>query len=335
MQVLLTGAFGNISESTLLALFEKNHQITCFDIKTSKNEKKASELAKRGSFKLIWGNITDPDAVNSAIEGIDCILHLAGIIPPMSELNPTLSYRVNVEGTRNLINAAEKVNPKPKIIFTSSISVHGPRMSSPPPRRADEPLNPTDNYTHSKVACEKLLQESTLQWTIFRLGASPSLDLMNFGLADALNMIYSMPLDQRVEFVHTRDVGMALANAVTSDISSKILLIGGGKKCQMLNRQFLQKTLEACGLGMPSDWVFRIPTDDQDWYYTDWMDTEEAQKFLQFQNTSFEDYVTQLREKMGLKIYFIKLMSPWIKWYLKWKSPYYKENKIKSSLSAQ
>lgn len=34
MKVLLTGAFGNIGESTLLALFNRNHEVKCFDLYT-------------------------------------------------------------------------------------------------------------------------------------------------------------------------------------------------------------------------------------------------------------------------------------------------------------
>lgn len=39
MRILLTGAFGNIGESTLLALFKMNYNIICFDLKTEANEK--------------------------------------------------------------------------------------------------------------------------------------------------------------------------------------------------------------------------------------------------------------------------------------------------------
>ncbi|NVM53343.1 MAG: NAD(P)-dependent oxidoreductase [Candidatus Helarchaeota archaeon] len=329
MKVLLTGAFGNIGESTLLALFEKDHEITCLDIKTSKNEKKAEKLSKLEKFSVIWGDITNPDEVNNAVIGIECILHVAGIIPPTSESNPDLTQKVNVEGTKNLINAAENIDPKPKFVFTSSISVHGPRMTSPPPRKADEILNPTDCYTHTKVACEESLKESDLPWTILRLAASPPLKVMSLGSKE-LDVLYATPLDQRVEFVHTRDVGVALANTVTVDTRHKILLIGGGKQCQMLGREFFQKTLEAYGIGILSDLAFKIPKENKDWYYTDWMDTTAAQNLLQFQKTSFDEYITQLKKQVGRKRYFFKLLSPIIRWYLKRKSPYYKQNKQNS-----
>ncbi len=327
MKVLLTGAFGNIGESALLALFEEDYDIVCFDLKTSKNEKKVEKLLEQGQFSVVWGDITNSDDVKSAISEVGCILHVAGIIPPKSEMNADLTHRVNVEGTRNLIKGAEELELKPKFIFTSSISVHGPRMTKPPPCRADEPYNPTDNYTHSKVACEKLLKESQLPWTIFRLGASPPLASMGMGDPGTVEMLFDMPLDQRVEFIHTRDVGIALRNAIQADTLQKVLLIGGGKGCQMLNREFMKETLNAYGMSLPSDLAFKIPKNEDDWFYTDWMDTQESQALLHFQNTSFEEYIVQLKKKVGLKRYFFKLISPIIRYYLKRKSPYYKENK--------
>ena len=325
MKIFLTGAFGNIGESALLALFEKEYKITCFDLKTKRNEKKSKNLLKIKSFDVMWGDITDIEDVKSALKDIDCIIHLAAIIPPLSEENPNLVRRVNVDGTKNLIKVARELDPQPRFIFTSSISAHGPRMNSPPPRSADEQLNPTDNYTHSKVECEKMLKESGLPWVIFRLGAATPL-----GLDTSLSsLLYDVPLEQRVEFVHTRDVGLACANAVTADVIHKILLIGGGKESQILGRDFFGKTLAAYGLAMPPDVAFKIPKNDDDWYYTDWMDTEESQRLLQYQNFSFEEFILEIKEKMGWKRYLFKLMSPIARWFLTRNSPNLKENKEK------
>ena len=106
------------------------------------------------SFKTYWGDITDLEDVKRVVEDQDCIIHLAGIIPPLSERNPALAYNVNVRGTMNLIKAAKKQKKLPKFIFASSITVYGPKMNCEPPRCVDEPLNPTDNYTRHKVEIE-------------------------------------------------------------------------------------------------------------------------------------------------------------------------------------
>ena len=160
MKVLLTGAFGNIGESTTMALLERNHEILCFDLKTKENKKVRKRLLKLGNFETVWGDISNQNILIEIVKGKECIIHLAAIIPPASEKFPDLALRVNVEGTRNIVNAALKMEKRPKFIFISSISAHGPRMHEPPPRKATEKLNPTDNYTHSKVEGEAMVKES-------------------------------------------------------------------------------------------------------------------------------------------------------------------------------
>lgn len=83
-------------------------------------------------------------------------------------------------------------------------------------------------------------------------------------------IVFEMPLDQRIEFVHSRDVGQACANAVEAETIGKTFLIGGGPSNQMLQREFLKKIFEGMGLGMLPDSAFRVATKPDEYYYTDW-----------------------------------------------------------------
>lgn len=157
MRVLLTGAFGNIGESTLLALFKKNYDIKCFDLTNERNIKIAEKLGKKGTFEVVWGDILDLPMVKSIVNDVDCIIHLAAIIPPLSELKPDLAKSVNIEGTRNIIKAAEESEKKPKLIIASSVSIFGPTMQLQPPRTVQDPVVATDTYTGTKIECEKMV----------------------------------------------------------------------------------------------------------------------------------------------------------------------------------
>ena len=321
MKVLLTGAFGNIGESTISALLERKHEITCFDLKSKRNEKVRKRLSKQGKFETIWGDITNQNTLMEIVKGKDCIIHLAAIIPPPSEMLPELTHKVNVEGTKNIINAALNMEKSPKFIFTSSITTHGPRMHEAPPRKADEVLNPTDNYTHSKVKAEALVKKSGLPWTILRLAASLPLEV-------SLKIdvyVFDIPLDQRIEYVHTKDVGVAIANSVTAETDKKVLLIGGGKRCQMLNREFMSKLFNTIGVGMLPDSAFKVPKNDKEWYYTDWMDTSESQELLQFQSLTFEDYLEEFKKNLGIMAKLAKIFRSYAQKMLLKNSPYYKD----------
>jgi UDP-glucose 4-epimerase len=321
MFVLLTGAFGNVGESTLLALLEKNHQIRCFDLHTKQNEKLAKRLHRHGQFETVWGDVRDIDTIKNIVEDVECIIHLAALLPPQSEIDPDFTNAVNVGGTLKLIEAAEVLPVKPKFIFASSISIFGPAMHLPPPRKANDPLNPTDIYTNTKVKCEKAIRASTLPWTIFRLAAVPSLRIS--GEVD--KTLFEIPLDQRIEFVHTRDVGLAFANAVTAKTTKKVLLIGGGKSSQMLQRDFIAKILNAMGLGMLPESAFRVATKPEEWYYTDWLDTTESQQLLQYQHHTYDQYVEELKRTIGFKRHLARIFRGSAQKRLLAESPYYQE----------
>ena len=205
MTVLLTGSFGNVGSSTILALLELGYSLRCFDLPTKRNKETHRELCRAGSFETIWGDIRDPDQVQAAVEGVDCIIHTAAIIPPMSDTNPVLAYEVNVGGTENLIAAAQAAKPAPKFIYTSSVAVYGhPMKLGKPPRTTDDTVEATDPYTSHKIHCEELLRQSQLPWTIFRLGAVTPLSIDTA----AMNPImFEVPLDQRIEFVPRWSLG--------------------------------------------------------------------------------------------------------------------------------
>jgi nucleoside-diphosphate-sugar epimerase len=323
MLVLLTGAFGNVGESTLLALFEQNHQIRCFDLHTKQNEKLAKHLRRYGEFETVWGDVRDADTTKKIVEDVDCIIHLAALIPPPSEVDPEFTHSVNVGGTLRLIEAAEAAPVKPKFIFASSISIFGPTMHLPPPRKATDPPNPTDVYTTTKVECENAIRESALPWTILRLAAVPPLRIS--GEID--KMLFEIPLEQRVEFVHTRDVGAAFANAVTAETTNKILLIGGGKANQMLQGEFMANILNAMGLGMLPEPAFRVPSKPEEWYYTDWLDTTESQQLLQYQQHTYDQYIEELKQKVGFKRHLARLFRGMAQKRILAQSPYYQQPK--------
>ena len=324
MKILLTGAFGNIGASTLKNLLEINkqskvsHDVVCLDVDNDKTRKVEKSLRQLGSFETVWGSVTEKSVLKKALVDVDSVIHLAAILAPTTEKMPDLSFRVNVEGTKNIVEVALELKNNPKIVLASSISIYGPMNPSMKPVSAYDPINPTDVYTRTKAAAERVVKDSGFSWLILRLTAVPPLGLSG-GDMDAL---FEIPLEQHIEFAHTLDVGLAFAHAALRDVKSKILLIGGGKKNRMLNRKFLSGFLEAVGIGMLPDKVFKKPKTDDEWYYVNWVDTEESEKLLEYQNLSFDDFLEQLKKEIGWKRYFIKLTSWFVRRNLVKKSPY-------------
>lgn len=320
MRVLLTGAFGNIGTSTLDELIKQNHQVRCFDLKTRTNTKIAARLRRKygDQVEIVWGDLRQAEEVTAAVKDQEVVIHLAFILPKLSatgiesERQPDWAYQVNVGGTRNLLRAMKAQPIPPKIIFASSYHVYGRTQDQPPPRTVRDPVHPVEHYSRHKIECEQMIKSSGLQWAILRLSATLPLAIkLDPGMFD-------VPLDNRMEFVHTRDVGLAFANAVSSEeVWGKTLLIGGGPRCQLYYRQIVQRILEAMGVGMLPEEAFGSTP-----FCTDWVDTTESQKLLRYQHHDFEDYVHDMLSLLGYKRHLIRLFRPLVRWWLLRKSPY-------------
>ena len=320
MKILITGAFGNVGLYTLKKLLSDGHEIRVLELKNKRNLKILDDLQKNNAnnIEMMWGDITDIISLRRAVKGQDIIIHQAFIIPDLSEQKPNWAWEINVEGTRNLLRAAAEEEIKAKIVFTSSVSVFGKTQDQEPPRKIEDQVKPTDNYSHHKVACEQLVKISGLEWTILRLGAvlSPS-------LCEIDPMLFSVSLDNRIELVHAADAGSALANAAVSEkVWGKTLLIGGGKRCQMLQRDFIVRVLDEVGLGMFPEKAFTNKP-----FYTDWMDTSESQHLLKYQEKDLNDFLVEIRKILGIRRYLVRAVKPIVKYWILKKSPYFSKKR--------
>jgi len=325
MKVLLTGAFGNVGTSTLEELIKQGHTVRCFDLKTKANEKTARRF--RGQVEVMWGDLRHPEEIAAAVRDQEVVVHLAFIIPKMSatgvesEDRPDWAREINVGGTRNLLNGIKALPRPPKIIFASSYHIYGRTQDQPPPRTVSDPAQPVEHYSFHKVACEQMVKGSGLEWTILRLSATLPLAMkMDPGMFD-------VPLDNRMEFVHTRDVGLAMANAVSSeDVWKKLLLIGGGPRCQYYYREIVGRVLDSMGVGMLPEEAFGSTP-----FCTDWVDTTASQRLLNYQRRDLGDYIQEMVALLGYRRHLIQLFRPIVRYWLLKKSPYFRRARFKSS----
>jgi len=318
LRVLVTGAFGNVGQSTVEELLKQGHTVCCFDVKTRANAKTARACAKRArrvhrtSVDVVWGDMRRPEDVVAAVAGQDAVIHLAFIIPKLSstgfesEDHPDWAREINVGGTATLLAAAEAEARPPRFIFASSYHIYGRTHHLAPPRTVDDPVEPIEHYARHKVECEAMVRAARVEWAIFRLAAALPISMkLDPGMFD-------IPPENRMEYVHTRDAGLAFASGVSSrDVWGRVLHIGGGPRCQYLYREITTTVLEGMGVGaLPDEAFSRTP------FPTDWLDTAESQALLKYQRLTLDDYVQDMQAALGWRRPLIRALRPVIRLFL-------------------
>ena len=149
MNILITGGCGYTGTVLTNDLIDLGHNIIVVDIQWFGNYLKPSK-----NLKVIKSDIRDYEKI--PLENIDSVIHLASIAnDPGVELNPKLSWEVNVLASQKLIENAVK-NKVKQFIFASSGSVYGVKKEKDVTE--DLPLLPISTYNQTKMIAERVIK---------------------------------------------------------------------------------------------------------------------------------------------------------------------------------
>jgi nucleoside-diphosphate-sugar epimerase len=171
-QYLVTGAAGFIGSALVRALLERGESVRAFDNFETGKRDHIQEVAGQIDFKE--ADLLDPQAMRSACEGVDYVLHQAAIPSvPRSIADPARSNRVNVEGTLNLLIAARDAGVK-RVVYAASSSAYGDTPTLP--KHENMPPNPISPYAVSKLAGELYMT------SFYRVYGLPTVSLRYFNV---------------------------------------------------------------------------------------------------------------------------------------------------------
>jgi dihydroflavonol-4-reductase len=147
MNILVTGGTGFIGSHLARALVTNGHDVRCLVRKIS-DLQRLQDL----TIELAYGDILDTNSIDRALNGIDAVYHLAGILGSWGLADETY-WAINFQGTKNMLQAATRHNVG-RFIHCSTAGVTGPAAVIP----QDEsfPYNPSNIYELTKAEAEKL-----------------------------------------------------------------------------------------------------------------------------------------------------------------------------------
>lgn len=160
MHVLITGGAGFIGQKLAAALAAGGLQgrpltrLTLFDVVEARRPAVSAET----ELQVVAGDISDPATVAALFETPpDIVYHLAAVVSAAAEADFDLGLRVNLTGTITLFEAIRRAGTAPRVIYASSIAVHG--GEAPRVVQGGIELNPQTSYGTQKAMGELLLND--------------------------------------------------------------------------------------------------------------------------------------------------------------------------------
>ncbi len=298
-RVLVTGACGNIGANVVDLLLERGYAVRAIDLDTPAGRKVAARWGD--AVEMCFGSICNESLVEKAVAGVHHVVHLAAMVPPGTDVDQAAGYAVNVVATRSIIAACEAQTTRPRLTFTSTAAIWGRNDRVDRPRRADEAISPSDNYSRQKAECEAMLRESNLDTVVFRIAMTPPV------APGALSpFVFDMHPDMRVEFTHPKDQALAICNSlVVNEIAGRTLCLGGGDKNRYRYREFMNMAFGAMGFPPLPRSAFGDAL-----FLTDWVHSEESQAILDYQRRNAAQYFEEVSEKLGPARHVMKYIGP-------------------------
>ena len=165
MKVVITGGTGFIGRRLAQRLLQRGaiagpdgretaiDELVLFDVAAPQ-----PPILPNNRLKIVTGDIADPATVRQLIDkSTGTVFHLAAVVSGQAEADTDIGYRVNLDGTRAVLEACRALGTAPRLVFASSLAVYGGDM--PPAIADDTPLTPQTSYGAQKAIGELLVND--------------------------------------------------------------------------------------------------------------------------------------------------------------------------------
>ncbi|MCK5654339.1 MAG: NAD-dependent epimerase/dehydratase family protein, partial [Dehalococcoidia bacterium] len=146
-KVLLTGASGSMGGEAFKELLRRRdkYDIVLLLRPSKKNRKAFTKYEGQEGIRIVWGDLSNPDDVLRAVNGVDHVLHPAAFISPAADHNPQLTKKTNFEGTKNVVEAIKRQpdnGDNVRLVMIASLAMYGDRLPPVQWIKVGDPLKP-------------------------------------------------------------------------------------------------------------------------------------------------------------------------------------------------
>jgi len=247
--VFITGAGGFLGSQLVAALAREPgaaRRVVASDVREIPAEKRLPGI------EYATVDVRSPDLADLLREhGIDVVVHLASIVTPGRRSNRAFEYAVDVEGTRNVLNACGAAGVG-RIVVSSSGAAYGYHADNPAWITEDWPLRGNQAFAYSWH--KRLVEEMLAQWrsehpelaqVVFRIGTILGRTVRNqiTDLFDKPRLLAIRGADSPFVFIWDEDVVQCLLRAIATDVTGIYNVAGDGA---LTIRQIAQRLGKRC-----------------------------------------------------------------------------------------
>lgn len=246
--VLVTGGAGFIGSHLVDRLLEEGARVTVIDNLSTGDMRNLSLSAGNARLTIIRGDITVPADVSRSLREVDEVVHLAAVASvPDSIMNPRKTHKVNVQGTKLLLESSAVAGLK-KFVFASTCAVYGDPARLPVSESDD--TNPLSPYASSKLRGEEMCKAYSRRFargaTILRFfnvyGPRQERSAYSTVITSFLDelgagetpLIYGDGLQTR-DFIYVTDVVKAIVLGLAKERGGEAYNIGRGEETSIID----------------------------------------------------------------------------------------------------
>lgn len=272
-------------------LSEGKYEITAIDLKTKENHQKLKKYHRR--INVIYGDIDDPILMDSLVKEQDCILHLAGIMPPLCNLNREFGKKIDYISTENIVRAISFFHPECLLIYPSTTTLYAWKETEIKLNSKVE-YGSKDLYSKTKEECEQLIKKKIKNYIIFRFP---------FTLGDLTQKqaFYLYEKNTEIETISNEDVAYAFVSAIakSNELNRKTKILSGSENCRILSNDLWIKIVDQCGFHFSC--FGKSLLNPYQYKGLIFKEDKELNELLHYQNDSIDSYLLRLKRHKKMK----------------------------------